>query len=264
MPPDGWTLQSAEPEYTWQITDDPNWVYSGDYAAHCPYANPPIDQDEWLITPELDLTFAEDINLVFWAYGLSYADQWTVELKVRIVGDSWVTLWDLVAEEEWWDEEFHNKTFNLNSYSGEIIQLAWVSVGPDSNDFYLDSIQVFAGEIPPPAELELEVQSFGLATITANVLNIATDERAIAQNVVWTFNLTGPGLLKHLEWQDNGTIPEIAADDFESFSVNGISGLSFNMDLNITVEDTMDPRVNSIQKDFRVIIFGILVLASEV
>ena len=254
MPPTGWELQSAEPDVTWEITTEE--VYSGVYAAKCPAADPPYDQNEWLISPEIDLTNAEDIALEFWANCLTYAADWTLYLKLRIVGQDWITLWDCVAEEEWYDGLWHNKTFDLNAYTGEVIQLAWVSDGVDSRVFYLDHIQVYAGEIPPPAELEFSVNKFGIMKISAEITNIATDPDAVAENVAWTISAVGNGVLKKLNFTAEGIIPEIQPGDSAPIEL-GVSGLSL-LEVNVTaVAD--DPRVNEINEEFRAFVFLIFV-----
>jgi hypothetical protein len=250
MPPEGWTLEIGEPDVTWQITD--TQAYSGTYSAYCPMADPPYDQSEWLITPEIDLSSAQEINLEFWARTLSFAADWTVYLKARIVGEDWTILWDCVEEEEWGSDEWHNKSFNLDQYSGSIIQLAWQSVGIDSRDFYLDEITISAGEVPPPAELEFSVKRFGIGKISAELTNIATDENAVAENVNWTMTATGNGILQKLNFTASNIISEIQPGETASIELP-VSGVSL---LAVTVSARAnDPRVNQINESFNAFVF---------
>jgi hypothetical protein len=233
MPPEGWELDSAEPDVTWQITQEE--VHSGDYAALCPEAHSPYDQDEWLISPEIDLFNTEDINLIFWANCLTYADSWTVYLYVMIDGEVVEELWDCVEEEDWYDGLWHNKTFNLDDYSGEIIQLAWRSVGIDSRDFYLDQIQVYAGEIPPPPEVEIgditgggKLLSGG-GVVSGEIKNVGEGD---ASDVEWSISVTGNGIIRKINESDNGIISTIPAGGSESGELTVGYGLA---KVNITV-----------------------------
>jgi hypothetical protein len=250
MPPEGWTLDIGEPDVTWQITD--TQAYSGTYSAYCPMADPPYDQNEWLITPEIDLSVAQDINLEFWAKTLAFAADWTVYLKARNVGESWTILWDCVEEEQWDPTEWHNKTINLDQYTGNTIQLAWQFVGIDSRDFYLDQITLYAGEVPPPAELEFSVKRFGIGKISAELSNVATDENAVAENVNWTFTATGNGIIQKLNFSATNIIPEIQPGNSAPIElpVSGVSLLAASVSARAN-----DPRVNQINESFNAFVF---------
>jgi hypothetical protein len=255
MPPPQWSLETTNPDHTWEVINDPENAYQGDYFARVTRSNPP-EQDEWLKSPDIDLTNAEEIILEFWAKTIAFGSDWTVEL--HIIGDGFDDiLWDCVEEEEWLDEEWHNKTFNLDQYSGETITIAWRYVGTRGYQFDLDYIQVAAGEIPPAAELELEIKRFGFLKISAVIENIANDPEAIAEDIQWTMNATGNGLFKKLNFSAEGTIPELQPEDTATIELP-VFGLSLIEGM-ITVT-TDDPRVEEINESFRALVLLIFVL----
>jgi len=69
MPPTGWSVINTNPTRNWDIVDVvtyPDYVHSGNYAGWVNY-DTPNPSDEWLKTPEIDLTGYTTVELTFWA-----------------------------------------------------------------------------------------------------------------------------------------------------------------------------------------------------
>jgi hypothetical protein len=84
MPPTGWTVINTNPTRNWKIVDVvtyPTFVHTGSYAGWVNY-DTPNPSDEWLTTPELDLSGHTSINLHFWAESDTTYPTATMELHI--------------------------------------------------------------------------------------------------------------------------------------------------------------------------------------
>jgi len=147
MPPEGWTLiNTQDPPYTWHIVDSTDadvGVHSGYYAAAVKRYHI-SDQDEKLISFELDLSGYNDVALEFWAASWTWNPGATV--KVIVKGDGIDDeIWDMIQDEVWETVEYRNVTLDLSDYIGEIITVSWNYVGMQGWHFGLDDILVYAG-----------------------------------------------------------------------------------------------------------------------
>ena len=144
MPPSGgWYTDELNLVTPWTIVDAvtyPDFVHSGDYAAWINY-DTPNPSDNWLVSPDLDLTGYDSVTLVFWAESNINWPTATMELHIR--GDGFDdTIWDMVQDEVWSDFIYREMTFDLSSYIGQVIDISWRYVGIDGNSFGLDDITV--------------------------------------------------------------------------------------------------------------------------
>src|SRR5690606_20454958 len=110
-------------------------------------------QDEWLITPSMDLTSATDPHLSF-AIGYSYYwsvdpnDNYDVFVKVSTDnGATWTVLWQDSDEAEFTTPFTPiNKSISLGDYIGEAnVKVAFQYSGMDGAALYLDNILVEDG-----------------------------------------------------------------------------------------------------------------------
>jgi hypothetical protein len=137
------------------------WAHSGDYCAALWWSF--HDQDEWLISPELDFTCATEITLFFWsAYVLPSVVSDCVHNYIKVSTDSgatWTTVADLCQDSEfelggstpdhfqfnWYEVPI---TIDLSAYSGESsVRLAWQYLqlceeGADYGSWMVDDVEV--------------------------------------------------------------------------------------------------------------------------
>lgn len=240
MPPSGWThINSQDPPYTWHIVDSTDTdvgVHSGDYAAAVKRYHI-SSQDEWLISPELDLSGYEEVTLEFWAASWTWNPGATV--KVIIEGDGiYDEIWDMIQDEDWETVEYRNVTLDLSAYADETITICFQYVGIQGWHFGLDDIIVYAGEPLEPPELEIGEITGGWAgfgnggKVSAEIKNVAESEAEDATDVEWSISATGNGILQEINESDNGTIPVIAPGDIEIVELG--AGKHFGR-INITV-----------------------------
>jgi hypothetical protein len=230
MPPEGWTHQVYNTDETWKIVTDP--IHSGTYAAHCGFDS--SEQDEFLISPLLDLSTYVLGELRFWVYSRSVGSSyWHCELEIN--GEP---VWDVRDEEEWLEFEWREMTIDLTPYCGDSATIGWHYWGRLGQDFVLDDVIV---EGRPSAELELSDltggwRGFGLGgAVSAVITDTAEGE---ASDVQWNITLRGNGVLQKLNYSDNGTIPTInGSGGSETIQYEGdkIFGLSFDINLTIRV-----------------------------
>jgi len=156
VPPSGWTavINNA---YTWQI----NTVtfYSGIYAADVEYDPALIPQDEWLVSPSLDLSSATGALVLKFYWNTSY--YWFVDpfnnadvfMKISSDGGTtWNTLWSedsvgLFTNWEWYPQEL-----DISSYGGQSnVKIALNYVGVDAAQFITDEISLYSIDGPGQA-----------------------------------------------------------------------------------------------------------------
>ncbi len=157
MPPSGWTTfyQGSPSARHWQIVDGnqyPDFVHTGRYAAWVNY-DEVYQQDEWLVTPAIDLNDYESAQLVFWAESDTMFPGATMELYINQD-----LIWDMIRDENWATFEYREMIFDLTSYCGQTIEISWRYVGLDGESFGLDDVLV-TGE--PGGGQELEADANG-------------------------------------------------------------------------------------------------------
>ncbi len=153
FPPDGWTQNILNTGNTWLqgnpedasknfSTIDPNSLYS----ALCPWVAE--DQDEWLITSEVNANGETPLKLTWYA-GVS--GQWlnAATLKCLISTDdgaNWTVLWDALDEiDPAADWGWNKVVINLDSYAGAPFKIAWQYVGNDGDMAGVDGVEIKSG-----------------------------------------------------------------------------------------------------------------------
>jgi len=215
-PPDGWSTIDNNPTYNWDIidADDPVWpgsVHSGQYAAWIErdLSNP---SDEWLISPEIELTDAYDsISLDFWCRALSDGSG-DATIKLHITGEGFDdVIWNLRDDENWNTFDYRNKTFDLLSYQGETIQISWQKVGLKGWWFALDDV-LLSGEGGAESNISIGDIKGGLVQVSAEIKN---DGDADANDVEYSIKVTG-GIFNRINVTTTGTIETLAAGASET------------------------------------------------
>ena len=97
LPPD-WTLQSQNSNYTWQGECE-YYAHSGSCGLLCPWN---YDQNEWLISPEIDVSGYDQVKVDFWVMGSVYwSSNYTLYVKISADGgETWEDLYSFPDEDE--------------------------------------------------------------------------------------------------------------------------------------------------------------------
>ena len=161
FPPTGWTLETTVAANTWQestgysIAGDPPTPIDPQDGEKFAYVQWQAgqEQDEWLISPMIDLVEASEIALSFYFNG---SFNWSVTndncdltLKARIDGGTWADLWTEHDYAGWGDELTYvwNKITisDLAAYEGQSnVQFAFVYTGNDGANFNVDNISLYS------------------------------------------------------------------------------------------------------------------------
>lgn len=143
------------PQWDSIVTGTSNWKLSyvdphgGFYYASC-YCDSilSVPQNEWLISPSVDLTGYTTVSLNFWFqfskyWGLYPKDNYDLLILVSSDGVNFTdTVWDeTLSDTATWDSyDWVNDEVNLSSYIGTTIKIAFVYSGYDGAEASLDDI----------------------------------------------------------------------------------------------------------------------------
>jgi len=136
-PPPGWTVIQNSTDNTHPM---PCWwsqtsysVFSGAYAAGLWWSY--YYQEEWLITPEIEIPGA--CTLSFWTYGWegsTYGDHYYVKVSTD-GGANWDVVFDLsTLPGAAWNQWAYPYYIDLSAYAGQDFKIAWHAEDPPSND----------------------------------------------------------------------------------------------------------------------------------
>jgi hypothetical protein len=151
--PDGWTIIYTHPSENWLQSNNSDPTKNFDqidpeslFSAMCPWIAE--DQDEWLISPEIDAAGETPLNLTWYA-GVSgpYLDPGaTLICLISTDGENWTELWNAIdhidAGADW---NWNLVTSNLDAYASTPFQLAWNYVGNDGDLVGVDGVLVKSG-----------------------------------------------------------------------------------------------------------------------
>ena len=153
FPPDGWSQIINNVDYTWMqsnpeapapdfSTIDPNSQFS----ALCPWVT--ADQDEWLITNEVNANGETPLKLTWYA-GTSGGWLNNATLKCLIStdnGTTWTELWNALDEIDPAADWGWNKVeINLDAYAATPFKIAWQYVGNDGDLAGVDGVKIKSG-----------------------------------------------------------------------------------------------------------------------
>lgn len=149
VPPAGWTSIVTDPSYTWVIYNyNP---HSGSYYTHCVYDPSLNPQDEWLVTPALNLKeIGASGHVSFW-WNMSY--YWAVDPYDNYDLECWISTdggstWSTML----WTEDSVGVFTNWVWYEAAVdiakyrdfgnVKLGWRYVGVDGAEACLDDITI--------------------------------------------------------------------------------------------------------------------------
>lgn len=184
--PDHWTLQSVSAT-TWTQTtgytvgENTIVAEEGTKFAYVNYHSTDA-QNEWLITPEFDLSAISSPELSFYFHG-SY--EWTVTnpncmLKVmqRVDGGTWTEIWRATDNPNFNVEHtiytWFGQSLTLTGYSKGVVQLAFVYTGTDGAKFAVDDILIQGGDLEDPRDFAVASANGVEVTLGWNFVEGAT------------------------------------------------------------------------------------------
>lgn len=148
--PSTWSVQQLNASETWAVE-----AGTTSFVAAVNYDESLGQQNEWLITPTLDLsttmtyTFTADVGLSYY-WSVDPENNYDAFIKISTDGGTtWTQIWtetDLGTFENW---TLNPVTLDLSSYSGNAnVKLAFQYVGSDGAALYVDNVKVVSS--PPP------------------------------------------------------------------------------------------------------------------
>jgi len=153
FPPDGWTVQQTNENETWAQADG---LMDSQYAASVLYDDALGLQDEWLISPSIDLSSHTSLYLNFTAalsYGYSISPYNNYDVFVKIStdgGTTWSSIWsenDLGVFGEYTE---NHVTINLSAaINATDVKIAFQYLGTDGGQLLIDNVSV-TEEVPAP------------------------------------------------------------------------------------------------------------------
>ncbi len=178
MPPTGWSvIDGTSSTRHWQLvdtSDDPAWIHSGTYAGWVNYEE--ADQDEWLISPLMDLTGVQSPTVEFWVYA---NNNWIADAELQFLvidggGTFTNTLWEQSNETWPYPSAYYQLQIDLSAYEGQSVYLAWRYVGNNGDSIALDDILVTGDTgAPPPTQVTITFNALVTAGPGETVTNVA-------------------------------------------------------------------------------------------
>jgi len=175
-PPGGWYTIDGNPFRPWGIVNAtwyPDFVHSGDYAAWVNYDSLNYS-DNWLISPDYDLSTYSEATLSFWAESDTLFPGATVELHIR--GDGFDdVIWNMTKDEIWDTFEYREKSFDLSSYCGGAVNISWRYVGLDGQSFGLDDISLYLEDEDAYISITEPIPIKGATNVDANQATVSVN-----------------------------------------------------------------------------------------
>ena len=249
--PAGWEIVNSPYGVPhWEITNVgmPGYVepYDGDYMAYCGWYSGGLDSDEWLISPEMDLTGYTpgevNVTVEFWINSVHINGDYTVQ--VVVLGDGIEdVIWDM-ADEGWEIYEYHQIFLGLEPYIGEDgIQVAWHRTADSAgNPVGVDAVEIFTGEyIPPPNPPNVKIGQVGGGGVLSAEIKYFEDETETPVpgtngeiRVEWSIEVQG-GFLGRISGETSGEIEELDVGEMELVPGPGVFGLG-RVNTTVTIE----------------------------
>ena len=146
----GWTGEDIDGDGNqWGLTSESqsgfDVAHTGDYSMSVQYN--PSGNNDWLISPQIDLTVSSKTTVSFWARSLnsSYLEDFNVKLSTT--GTSIEDFKDVLDEVTDVPGEWHQYTYDLSAYAGQNVYVAIQCVSVDEDTLLVDDFSVTA--LPP-------------------------------------------------------------------------------------------------------------------
>jgi type IX secretion system substrate protein len=155
FPPTGWTTQDLNANDNWMLYEDT--PITGDYSASVEYDEALGQQDEWLISPVIDLSTATAAFLEFnvslsYYWSIDPNDNYDVVAKVSPDGGTtWVDVWSEADAGVFDNFTPFLASVDISSYIGNAnVKIAFQYIGSDGAQWVLDDIVIAEEQTPPP------------------------------------------------------------------------------------------------------------------
>jgi len=234
FPPSGWLIIDGGTQNgdSWEQTASKK--RTGNYSATVQYGPQGVIQNEWLITPAIDLTNAINPKLIFYEdeeYWQSYGYHHYIKISTSSQSDTttFVTILDMTPQN-------HNIPgfggdsieVDLSSYSGSTIYIAFVYVGEWADNWYIDDVKVksqsnhdigMVSILRPNPHEDSGIQ-FTPSVVIKNV-GLNTESFPV------TLEVESSGVVIHQEVVNINNLAPSSTDTviFSPYSVNGIDAL---------------------------------------
>jgi hypothetical protein len=251
--PTGWiSVDNDADGYNW----DGDWTYTphggAETAASASYINGigALTPDNWLITPEIDLSDYAAAELTYWvaaqdpAYAADHIEVWVSTTGTTVPGDFTDEVDSYTESTATWKQ----RTVDLNAYAGETIYLAFRHT--DSYDMYwikIDDIAVTGLGGQPGGDIYIQP---GVQDIEALVSNSGVFDETDVDNTakLYQFNETGVPILIY---QANITDLVMAAGteealDFGSYNFVDEDVYQLDIETAIAIDDYPDNNMVSL------------------
>lgn len=181
---EGWSVVDLDGDGVyWARYEDSLYAHTGSFFAAIEWNS--AGNNDWLITPEIDLPAESTISFSFWAR--SYDPFFPETFAVRILTDSTTENSILIGGESDIPATYTNYSYDLSSYAGQTIRLAVVCLSIDQ--FYLcvdDFLVESSGGSELLADFTTDVTQ-GSAPLTVNFTDLSTG----ATTWEWDFDHDG-------------------------------------------------------------------------
>ncbi len=192
FPPEGWVVYNNDGgTQTWiRNTTNP---HSGSAAASCRYETSTLRNDDWLVTPQINVPTGAALS--FW-YRTSTAADDTMEIYLSTTGNAisnFTTLLDAfgIRTTSW-----AQKTIDLSAYAGQQIYIAFVNKGLYQWTVFLDDIEI---AYTPPSLIYAD---------TTTVYNVLPNSPALPVSFdMWTPVVLGSYTFKAYTILDGDLVP---------------------------------------------------------
>ena len=163
--PDNWTDSISAVSYSWRFQQLPDFPFSeidnsSKASAVCPWRNDTIDQNEWLISPLVEIP--DSFTSVFLDFYAGYSKGWLSNANLELyVGDfgvadtTWTRVWNAKSVSDTLDNSWYWRQINksISSYSGKKIKLAFRYIGNDGDLVAIDNVSIFAYTLSQEAQI---------------------------------------------------------------------------------------------------------------
>jgi hypothetical protein len=196
-------------------------------------------QDEWLISPEIEITDLADLSFeTFAQYGSMWYDHYTVSVSTD--GINWTELWDAFMENTMVNQYDQKVTLSLDAYVGQTIRVAWRAYNSMYDPFwyswFIDDVRiekrngVGISENSNSLEFDFEI----MPNPVANTLNIKTQGKMTKQFKIQIYNTSGQ-LMQCEALSNDGSLSQVTSVDVSVLN-SGVYICKINSGINQTVK----------------------------
>ena len=151
--PSGWTVLGSGATRTWEITDIDS--HSGSHSIMCHYDSIYITQDEWLITPAINLSKYKNPHLMFW-HRATWAENDNLPNYVLISNktkdkNDFDEIKNLTFEPGTLPSNWKRVAYNLSEYKNDTVYIAWRYQSTHGEIWYIDDVYIgeYFDDTPP-------------------------------------------------------------------------------------------------------------------